>query len=117
MRRPTRAMFLGAVLATAAFAFQAAPLLSTVDPDTGKEGDTVSAKGQNLGKKQVCEMYLTDGKHDIKATILDQAEEEIKFKVPKADAGRYHLMILDANRSHFIEQPVVFTIGDQAASQ
>jgi hypothetical protein len=112
MTRLIKVWFAGAVLAAVAFAFQAAPLLSTVDPDNGKVGDTVSAKGQNLGKKQVCEMYLTDGKHDFKASILDQADEEIKFKVPKADAGRYHLMVLDANRSHFIEQPVVFTIGE-----
>lgn len=112
MKHAAIAFVLGAVLAAAAFAFQGSPLFSTVDPDSGKEGDTVSAKGQNLGKKNVGELYLTDGKHDIKAVILDQADEEIKFKVPKADAGRYHLMVLTANKANFIEQPVVFTVGE-----
>jgi len=100
-------------LAMTTIATAQSPLLSTVEPDNGKEGDEVSTKGSSLGKKFVGELYLTDGKHDIKVTILNQADEEIKFKVPKAGDGRYHLMVLTSDKSHFIEQPVVFTVGGQ----
>jgi len=112
MKRALRALTLGTLLAAFLFAFQASPLMSTVDPDSGKEGDTISAKGQNLGKKNVGELYLTDGKHDLKVAITDQGDDEIKFKVPKATAGRYRLMILTANKASFIEQPVVFTVSE-----
>jgi hypothetical protein len=112
MKNAVLALVLGAILAAAAFAFQSAPLLSGVDPDSGKEGDTISTKGQNLGKKQVGELYLTDGKNDIKAPIVSQTDDEIKFTVPKATPARYHLMVLTANRSHFIEQPVAFTVSE-----
>ena len=112
MKKAVLAAVLGMAMAAIVFAFQNSPLLSTVDPDTGKIGDTVSAKGQTLGKKAVGELYFTDGKNDIKVTILDQEDSEIKFKVPKANAGRYHLMVLTANKSHYIEQPVVFTVGE-----
>ena len=88
MKHPVRALAAAVLFAAALFAFQNSPLLSTVDPDTGKEGDTVSAKGQSLGKKAVGELYLTDGKHDVKTVILEQADDEIKFKVPKIGAGR-----------------------------
>jgi len=112
MKHPVRALAAAVLFAAALFAFQNSPLLSTVDPDTGKEGDTVSAKGQSLGKKAVGELYLTDGKHDVKTVILEQADDEIKFKVPKIGAGRYHLMVLTANKASFIEQPVVFTVSE-----
>ena len=55
--------FLG-LAAAAAWAFQGSPSVTTVDPDTGKPGDTVSAKGVNLAKAHVAEIYLTDGKND-----------------------------------------------------
>jgi len=112
MKHPVRALAVAILFAALLFAFQGSPLFSTVDPDNGKEGDTVSAKGQSLGKKAVGELYLTDGKHDVKAQILNQADDEITFKVPKASAGRYHLMVLTANKSAFIEQPVVFTVNE-----
>lgn len=102
---------LGMVLATAAcWAFQGFARVSSVDPDTGKAGDAVSAKGESLDKSKVGELYFTDGKNDTKATITDQSDTEIKFKVPKMAAGRYRLMLLTAKKDSMIEQPVIFTI-------
>ena len=34
--------------------------------DTGKVGDIISAKGENLDKSSIGELYLTDGTHDVK---------------------------------------------------
>ena len=97
-------------MAVALYAFQALPRCTSVDPDTAKVGDVVSAKGENLDKKSAADVYLTDGSKDTKAAISEQSETEIKFKVPQIKPGRYHLAILTANKASIIEQPVVLTI-------
>jgi hypothetical protein len=81
-----------------------------VEPDTGKVGDVISVKGENLDKNNIAEVYLTDGAKDTKATISQQTPTEIKFTVPQVKAGRYHLAMLTANRASMIEQPVVLTV-------
>lgn len=98
------------LLAVSASAFDEYSKLVSVEPETGKTGDEIAAKGENLEKAKIGELYFTDGKNDIKAVITGQNGTEIKFKVPKAEAGRYHLMLLTANKASMIEQPVVFTI-------
>ncbi len=94
----------------ALFAFQGLPRCTSLEPDTGKAGDTVTAKGENLGKSNIAEVYLTDGQKDTAVKLEEQTETEIKFKVPEVKAGRYHLLILTGNRASLIEQPVVFTV-------
>ena len=43
----------------------------------------------------MAEVYLTDGKVDIKVEIIEQAYGSLKFRVPEnTAAGRYHLMAL-----------------------
>jgi hypothetical protein len=91
-------------------AYQGFPRLTTVEPDTGKVGDAISAKGENLGKSSLGELYLSDGKKDTKVVITEQSADEVKFKVPQVKAGRYHLVILTTNRASMIEQPVVLTV-------
>ena len=98
-------------LSPALFSFAGFPKVTTVEPDTGKVGDIISAKGENLDKSSIGEVYLTDGTHDVKMQITEQTESEVKFKVPaNTKAGRYHLMVLTADKKSFIEQPVVFTV-------
>ena len=46
--------------------FAGFPKVTTVEPDRGKVEDIISAKGQNLDKSSVGEVYLTDGTHDLK---------------------------------------------------
>jgi hypothetical protein len=91
-------------------AFQALPRCTSVEPDTGKTGDVISAKGENLDKKNTGDVFLTDGSKDTKVVIAEQSESEIKFKVPQIKPGRYHLAILTANKASIIEQPVVLTV-------
>ena len=86
------------------------PRLSAVEPEAGKVGDVASAKGENLDKTKVGELYLTDGKNDVKTAITAQSDTEIKFKVPVIKAGRYRLLVVTANKTSMIEQPVVFTV-------
>lgn len=99
------------VLATALMAQNKAPRLEAVTPDTGKPAVEYSTTGNNLDKSSVKELYLTNGKDDIKMSIVTQKEESIQFKVPASTKpGRYSLMLLTADGKLFLEQPVKLTI-------
>jgi hypothetical protein len=99
------------VLSPALLSFAGFPKVTTVEPDTGKVGDIISAKGENLDKSSIGEVYLTEGSHDLKVQITEQTETEVKFKVPgNVKAGRYHILVLTADKKSLIEQPVVFTV-------
>lgn len=87
------------------------PRMATVTPDAGKAAAEFAAAGENLGKEVVKEVYLTNGKDDIKMVIVTQKDDAIQFKVPAdVKAGRYSLMLLTADGKQFIEQPVKLTI-------
>ena len=110
MKRCYVSLWIALAIAAAVLAFEGFPRLTSVEPDTGKAGDVVSAKGENLDKSAIAELYLTNGTKDTKAQIAEQTDKEIKFKVPGAPPGRYHLLVLTANKQSMIEQPVVFTV-------
>jgi hypothetical protein len=106
----------------AAYAQSPTPRMTSVDPDSGKRGDTITVTGENLTKDFVAKLYLTDGvnpKNDVEAQILDQTATTIKFKIPaKAIGGRMALMILTATKPvELIEQPVKLTIDDGTAQR
>ena len=63
-RRIALWMILGVSAATLAFG-QDFPKVDSFEPEAGKVGDEATAKGDNLGKSKVGELYLTDGKNDI----------------------------------------------------
>jgi hypothetical protein len=94
------------------YAQQAMPRMTSVEPDTGKAGDVMTASGEHLGKGEVMELYLTDGKKDQKVQVTEQAATAIKFKVPdKVIPGRFALMVLTGGKEpKLIEQPVKVTI-------
>jgi hypothetical protein len=82
-------------------------ILHSIAPDTAQPGDTVVAAGEKLGTKNLAELYLTDGKDDIKVEILKQTETQVTFKVPPGVKGRFRLMILTAGlEPKLVEQPV-----------
>jgi hypothetical protein len=86
------------------------PRLTTVEPDNGKVGDVATAKGENLDKDLVADLFLTDGKNDVKVVITERTNDAIKFRVPQIKAGRYRLMT--ASKTSMIEQPVVFEVSE-----
>lgn len=110
MKRHVAAFILGTLTIAAAWAMEGSPMISTVEPDTGKQGDVVSAKGESLDKSSVSDIYLTDGKNDVKASIVEQSAKEIKFKIPAEKAGRYHVMVLTANKTSMMVEPVMITV-------
>ncbi|MBY0375912.1 MAG: IPT/TIG domain-containing protein [Bryobacteraceae bacterium] len=103
--------FVAAIVLTSALLFAQSARINSVDPLTAKSGDTITASGENLDKAHVRDLYLTDGKNDIKLVILEQSATTLKFKVPAAAKGRLALMITTAgNNPQMIEQPVKLTI-------
>ena len=80
--------------------------------DTAKTGDTVNATCENVNKSTVADMYLTDGKDDIKIAVMEHTNDKVKFQVPRIKPGRYHLAFLTANKASMIEQPVALTIEE-----
>lgn len=92
----------------ALYAQQAMPRMTSVEPDTGKAGDVLTVTGEHLGKGEVVELYLTDGKKDTKVQVTEQEATSIKFKIPdKATAGRFALMVLTGGKEpKLIEEPV-----------
>lgn len=93
------------------------PFVSSVEPQTAKIGDTVTARGTRLGSDAVTALYLTDGTVDIKVEVLDQNDTTLKFKIPRtAKPGRFALMVRTSGpEGRLIEEPVKITIEPETA--
>ena len=112
MRTGLRVFLLAAVAAGWALA-QDSPRMKTVEPTNGKIGDLLTVTGENLDKKFIKEVYLTNGKDDYKVEVTEQTAESMKVKIPKIKPGRYSLMVLTAEKApKLIEQPVKCTVEE-----
>jgi len=91
---------------------EAFPRMTSVDPSAGKAGDVLTVAGENLDKANVAQLFLTDGKNDIKVEMTEQAATSIKFKIPASvKPGRFNLMVLTTGKQpKLIEQPVKVTV-------
>ena len=89
---------------------QGTPLVTAVDPSSGKVNDTVTVAGENLGKGTVSALFLSDDKTDYKATLIEQNEEKIVMKVPHVRPGRYNISLQAGNAIYI--QPVRFTVEE-----
>jgi hypothetical protein len=89
---------------------QGSPLVTAVDPSSGKVNDTVTVAGENLGKGTVSAVFLSDDKTDYKATLVEQDEEKIVMKVPHVRPSRYNISIQTGNAIYI--QPVRFTVQE-----
>ena len=109
-------LLMAAVAAPATLSAQEAiPRCTTVEPLSGKVGTEIVVTGENLGKATVAELYLTDGKNDIKLAITEQTDTTLKCKIPAAAkvGERYKLMILTKGKEpKLIEQPVRFEVEE-----
>jgi hypothetical protein len=94
------------------------PMMSSVEPDAGKIGDVLTARGENLGRESVSALYLTDGITDVKVPIVDQAAASIMFRIPRdVKAGRFALMVLTTGKvPRLIELPVKITVAPETAA-
>ncbi len=100
------------ILPATLIAQTAVPRMTAVEPGNGKAGDILTVTGENLEKENVAELYLTDGKNDLKVVITEQAATAIKFQIPATvKPGRFALMILTKGKEpKLIEQPVKVTV-------
>jgi len=109
---PTVALLLAAALLTLGLLLfaQGAPVVTAVDPSSGKVNDTVTVAGENLGKNNVSAVFLSDEKTDYKATLIEQNEEKMVMKVPHVRPGRYNISLQASNAIYI--QPVRFTVEE-----
>ena len=70
------------------------PLISSVEPFSGKAGDVFSIQGANLGQEHVAELDLTDGNTDLKVRTIEQTSTSIRFRMPPAAKRRFARMVL-----------------------
>jgi hypothetical protein len=99
------------VASAASFAQALLPRMTSVDPTNGKIGDVIVVTGENLQKANVAKLYLTDGKNDLVAEVVEQTDTTIKFKIPAKATGRMAVMVLTTGKEpQLIEQPVKVTI-------
>jgi hypothetical protein len=95
------------------YAQTVSPRMTTVEPASGKVGDTVAVMGENLAQAVVAKVFLTDGKNDTPVTVTEQTDTTIKFTIPKVPAGRLTIMVLTTGKdAKYIEQPVKLTIEE-----
>ena len=100
-----------------AYAQQAMPRMTSVDPMSGKKGDVIVITGENLQKDLVAKVFLTDGKNDLQMEVVEQTNTTIKCKIPAKATGRMTLMVLTSGKeAKYIEQPVKFLIDEGATA-
>jgi IPT/TIG domain len=87
---------------------QGSARVTGVDPATGKANDMVTVAGENLEKKNVSAVFLSDEKDDHKASVVSQEADKIVIRVPVVKPGEYNVSIQSGN-AIFI-QPVRFTV-------
>jgi hypothetical protein len=94
------------------------PMMNSVEPASGRVGDTLAIRGENLGSDNVAALYLTDGKVDIKVAIVEQTARTLRFKIPpEAKPGRLALMVLTREAApRLIEQPVKITVESDTSN-
>jgi hypothetical protein len=90
------------------------PVMSKVQPDSGKIGSVLRVQGVALGKSKVDEVYLTDHTFDMKVKVLAQGDDFIEFRIPPfVKPGRLELLVKTAGKEPvFMEQPVYITVEE-----
>jgi len=83
------------------------PVMGSVDPEKVKPGDVATASGNYLDEPSVIEVYITDGKTDLKVDVLERKARSLKFRVPaNAAPGRYNMLVLlNRTEPQLIEEP------------
>ena len=105
-----RLMFLAAVLLAPLIFAQGVPQLTAIEPSSGKVNETVTIKGENLGKDSVSSVFLSDDKSDYKATVVEQSAEKIIIKIPQVKAGGYNISIQVGDKVYI--KPLKFTVEE-----
>ncbi|HEY7337003.1 MAG TPA: hypothetical protein VH639_19070 [Bryobacteraceae bacterium] len=82
----------------------------SVDPKMAKVGDVVTVNGDAIDKANVDQLYLTDGKTDIKVEVTEQSAKAIKFKVPESAKAHNWAVMVHTTKDQLIEEPVRVTI-------
>jgi hypothetical protein len=91
------------------------PMMSSVEPSSGRIGDVIKVSGVHLDASLVRDLYMTAGGFDVKVEIIEQTETAIRFKIPaEVKPGRYCLTVLTTeDPPTLLEQPgASLTVAD-----
>ena len=99
-------------LSLSAVALAEPPKVTAVDPAHITAGEALAIQGENLDKKNVVEVYLTDGKTDTKLVVTGQTTAAIKATTPaNTPVGRLRVMFLTGGANpQYLEQPVMVVV-------
>lgn len=88
------------------------PLMRSVEPAAAKSGALVLVKGENLSRRFVAEVYVSDGARNQKVVITEQTDATLKFTVPtECKPGKYLLLVLmNSLDPVLLEEPVKLTV-------
>ena len=86
------------------------PVIRTVEPTTGHAGSRHMAIGDYLGSRWVRELFLTNGKEDIKVGIIRQSDITIEFRIPSVKPDRYALMVLTSGANPILIEQAVYVV-------
>ncbi len=86
------------------------PSVATVDPGSGKVGDSVTITGTNLAKSSVPAVFLSDDKSDYKAAVVEQSADKIVIKIPRLKSGGYNLSFQEGTAIYIL--PFRFTVEE-----
>jgi hypothetical protein len=106
----------------AAATLSAASRVMSLEPTLASPGDELVITGTELASANVDKLYITVGSTDIEVEILEQAAEQMRFRLPDdVPHARYNVMLLTAGDTPaYLVQPVmceVLSAADVAERQ
>jgi len=85
-------------------------VMQHVTPEEAAPGQSVMVTGFALDAANVRDVYLLDAKKEYRVEILDQANTELRFRVPSVPAGRMRLASIAPGYAELMEQSVFLTV-------
>jgi hypothetical protein len=84
------------------------PRILRLEPDSGRPGEIITARGQGLDRSRVEDLSLTSGDRYLLVHIIGQSDSSIVFRIPaSATPGAYRILIHPVSRSmRALEQEV-----------
>ena len=65
----------------------------SVEPTAAKPGQQIVLHGDDLGRKKVKAVYVSDQDRDYKASIVKQNDNDITFTIPSVKPGEYGISL------------------------
>jgi len=94
------------------------PQVRSIQPEHGKVGTVLQAKGLYLDKDLVDSVYLSDESLDLMVKVLSQDKDSIQFRIPPSvKPGRLQLVVKMAGEKGLVlQQPIYVQVEEGNAA-